>query len=280
MGSYFKTTLLLGLMTALILVIGELVGGSRGLVLAVFVAAAMNFGSYFFSDKIALAMYGAKPLSREEAPQLFALVEFLASRAGLPMPRLYRISSVTPNAFATGRNPRHAAVAVTEGIERLLNRDELQGVIAHELGHIKNRDILISSVAATLAGAIMMFARLALFFPLGGSRDDDDHGGALGLLLTMILAPIAALLIQMAISRSREYAADATGASIAGAPYGLAQALRKLQEFNKRIPMDANPATSHMFIVRPFTGRSIFSLFSTHPTIEKRIERLLGYRAV
>jgi len=280
MGNYFKTVLLLGLMTGLILVIGELLGGSQGLVIAFVFAGLMNFASYFYSDKIALAMYGAKQVSRDQVPELFAIIEGLVARAGLPMPRVYVIPSPAPNAFATGRNPQHAAVAVTEGILRLLSREELQGVLAHELAHVKNRDILISSIAATMAGAIMMLARFAIFFPMGGGRDDDNRGGALGLLLTMILAPIAALMIQMAISRSREYGADATGASISGNPYGLANALRKLQEGNKRIPMEANPATSHLFIVKPFSGQSLMSLFSTHPPIEKRIERLLGRRMV
>ncbi len=279
MGNYFKTVLLLGLMTGLILVIGELLGGSQGLVIAFVFAGLMNFASYFYSDKIALAMYGAKQVSRDQAPELFAIIEGLVARAGLPMPRVYVIPSPAPNAFATGRNPQHAAVAVTEGILRLLSREELQGVLAHELGHVKNRDILISSIAATMAGAIMMLARFAIFFPMGG-RDDDNRGGALGLLLTMILAPIAALMIQMAISRSREYGADETGASISGNPYGLASALRKLQEGNRRVPMEANPATSHLFIVKPFSGQSLMSLFSTHPPIEKRIERLLGHRMV
>ena len=279
MGNYFKTVLLLGLMTGLILVIGELLGGSQGLVIAFVFAGLMNFASYFYSDKIALAMYSAKQVSRDQAPELFAIIEGLVARAGLPMPRVYVIPSPAPNAFATGRNPQHAAVAVTEGILRLLSREELQGVLAHELGHVKNRDILISSIAATMAGAIMMLARFAIFFPMGG-RDDDNRGGALGLLLTMILAPIAALMIQMAISRSREYGADETGASISGNPYGLASALRKLQEGNRRVPMEANPATSHLFIVKPFSGQSLMSLFSTHPPIEKRIERLLGHRMV
>ncbi len=280
MGNYFKTVLLLGLMTGLILVIGELLGGSQGLVVAFIFAGVMNFASYFYSDKIALAMYGAKQVSRDQAPELFSIIEYLCARAGIPMPRVYIIPSPAPNAFATGRNPQHAAVAVTEGILRLLNRDELQGVLAHELGHVKNRDILISSIAATMAGAIMMLARFAIFFPMGGGRDDNNRGGALGLLLTMILAPIAALLIQMAISRSREYGADATGASLSGNPYGLASALKKLQEGNRRVPMEANPATSHLFIVKPFSGQSLMSLFSTHPPIEKRIERLLGHRSV
>ena len=279
MGNYAKTALLLGLMTGLILVIGDVLGGSRGLVLALGVAAIMNFVSYFFSDKIALSMYGAKEVSREQAPDLYRSVEFICSRAGLPIPRLYIIPTMTPNAFATGRNPQHAAVAVTEGILRLLGREELEGVIAHELAHVKNRDILISSIAATMAGAIMMLARMAIFFPMGG-RDDDNRGGALGGLLMLILAPIGALLIQMAISRSREYGADATGAHFTGNPYALANALKKLQEGNKRIPMDANPATSHMFIVKPFSGQALLSLFSTHPPMEKRIERLLGQRMV
>ncbi|MBI4446230.1 MAG: zinc metalloprotease HtpX [Acidobacteria bacterium] len=277
MTNYFKTVLLLGLMTGMILVIGEVIGGRQGLVMAFGFAALMNFASYFYSDKIALSMYGARQVSREQAPELHAMVESLTARSGLPMPKLYTIPSNTPNAFATGRNPQHAAVAATEGIVRLLSREELEGVIAHELAHIKNRDILISSIAATMAGAIMMLSRMAYFFPM--SRDDDrGGGGALGLLITMIVAPIAALMIQMAISRSREYGADATGAAIVGHPYGLANALRKLHEGNKRIPMDANPASAHMFIVNPLTGRSALNLFSTHPPIEKRIEKLLAVR--
>jgi heat shock protein HtpX len=278
MGNYIKTALLLGLMTALILIIGELLGGANGLIIALVVAAALNFASYFYSDKIALAMYKARQVNREQAPQLFSMIEFLTSRAGLPMPRVYVIPSDTPNAFATGRNPQHSAVAVTEGLLRLLSQEELQGVLAHELAHIRNRDILISSIAATMAGAIMMLARMAIFFPVGG-RGDDNRGGGLSLLLMLILAPIAALLIQMAISRNREYGADATGAEISGNPYGLANALRRLQEGNKRIPMEANPASAHMFIVKPFGGQSLMSLFSTHPPTEKRIERLIGRRA-
>lgn len=278
MGNYFKTALLLGLMTGLILVIGELLGGSQGLVIALLVAVVMNFASYFYSDKIALAMYGAKQVDRGQAPELFSMIEHLTARAGLPMPRVYLVPSATPNAFATGRNPKNAAVAVTEGLLRLLSREELEGVLAHELAHVKNRDILISTVAATMAGAIMMLARFAIFFPMGG-RDDNERGGALGLLLTMFLAPISAMLIQMAISRSREYGADETGAKISGNPYGLANALRRLQEANQRVPMEANPATSHMFIVKPFSGRSLMALFSTHPPIEKRIERLIGRRS-
>jgi heat shock protein HtpX len=277
MGNYLKTALLMGLMTGLILLVGELLGGSQGLVIALVVATVMNFAGYFFSDKIALSMYHAQELSRDQAPELFSILEYLTARANLPMPRVYLIPTPAPNAFATGRDPQHAAVAVTEGILRLLDREELQGVLAHELSHVKNRDILISSIAATMAGAIMMLARLAFFFPVGDSR--DRRGGALGMLLSLILAPIAALLIQMAISRSREYGADATGANIAGNPYGLANALRKLQEGASRVPMAANPATSHMFIVKPLSGQSLMSLFSTHPPIERRIERLVGRRA-
>jgi heat shock protein HtpX len=278
MGNYFKTALLLGLMTALILIIGELLGGANGLVIALVIAAVLNFASYFYSDKIALAMYQARQVSREQAPELFSMIEYLTSRAGLPMPRVYVIPTDTPNAFATGRNPQNSAVAVTQGLLRLLSKEELQGVLAHELAHIKNRDILISSIAATMAGAIMMLARMAIFFPIGG-RGDDNRGGVLSLLLMMILAPIAALLIQMAISRSREYGADATGAQISGNPYGLANALRRLQEGNKRIPMDASPSHAHMFIVKPFSRQSLMSLFSTHPPTEKRVERLIGRRA-
>jgi len=267
-----KTVLLLGLLTGIILFIGSL-WGEQGLIMAFVLSVLMNFASYFFSDRIALAMYGARPVTREEAPRLYAIVEYLCSRAALPMPKLYIIPSDSPNAFATGRNPQHASVAVTEGALRLLDEEEMRGVLAHEISHVRNRDILTSSVAATLAGAIMMIARIAFFF--GGSRDREEGGGAGGILM-IILAPIAALFIQMWISRTREYEADRSGAEILGDPRGLASALQKLDAYSKRLPMqEAAPATAHLFIVHPFSGSSLLNLFSTHPPLEKRIERLL-----
>ena len=267
-----KTVLLLGLLTGIILFIGSL-WGEQGLIMAFVLSVLMNFASYFFSDRIALAMYGARPVTREEAPRLYAIVEYLCSRAALPMPKLYIIPSDSPNAFATGRNPQHASVAVTEGALRLLDEEEMRGVLAHEISHVRNRDILTSSVAATLAGAIMMITRMAFFF--GGSRDREEGGGAGGILM-IILAPIAALFIQMWISRTREYEADRSGAEILGDPRGLASALQKLDAYSKRLPMqEAAPATAHLFIVHPFSGSSLLNLFSTHPPLEKRIERLL-----
>jgi heat shock protein HtpX len=236
----------------------------------------MNFGSYFFSDKIALRMYRAQPIAREEAPRLYGILEFLCSRGNLPMPKVYRIPEASPNAFATGRNPQNASVAVTEGALRLLNEDELQGVLAHELAHVKNRDILISSIAATLAGIIMWIANMARFAAFfGGGRDRENGGGALTGLVTIIVAPIAALLIQMWISRTREYQADAGGAEMAGNPHGLAAALQKLENYAKQLPMEASPSTAHMFIMHPFSGSALFNLFSTHPPTRKRIARLL-----
>ena len=277
--NYFKTALLLGLLTGLIVLCGGALGGRSGMTLALVFAAVMNFASYWFSDKIVLAMYRAKPATPAEAPRFHAIVDRLIARAGLPKPKLYLIPDPSPNAFATGRNPSHAAVAATTGIFELMNDEELEGVIAHELGHVRNRDILISSVAATIAGAITWLAYMArwgaLFGGYGG-RDNRERGGGLELLVMAILAPVAALIIQMAISRSREYAADATGAEIAGNPYGLAKALEKLGHASKRIPMNASPATSHMFIVKPFSGHSLLNLFSTHPPLEERIRRLLG----
>ena len=268
-----KTVLLLGALSGILLVIGELAGGSQGLVVAFVFAAVMNIGSYWFSDKLVLRMYRARQVGPEHP--LYQLVARLAQRASLPMPRVYVIPDPSPNAFATGRNPSHAAVAATEGILRALSEPELEGVMAHELAHVKHGDILISSVAATLAAAIMMIARMAMFF--GGSRDDRDGGSNPIVLLAMIiLAPIAALLVQMAISRSREFAADAGGAKIAGTPYGLAQALKKIEAAARGVPMDANPATEHMFIVKPFSGRGITSLFSSHPPTEARVRALLG----
>ncbi len=270
-----KTALLLGLMTALVLGIGNLVGGRQGMLFAFVLAGIMNFVSYWFSDKIVLALYRAKPVDESQAPELHRIVYDLSQRMTMPMPRLYMIPIDAPNAFATGRNPQHAAVAVTEGIMRLLNREELEGVLAHELSHVSNRDILISSVAATLAGAIMMIARIAQFgmWYVGG-RDDDRGGNPIGLLFMVILAPFAAMLIQLAISRSREYAADETGARVVGHGSGLASALEKLQYASKKMPFRADPASAHLFIVKPFTGSTLLELFSTHPPLEKRIERL------
>lgn len=277
MNNMIKTTLLLGALTGLLLFFGRIFGGQTGMIIAFVFAVIMNFGSYWFSDKIVLALYRAKPVGESDDPELYSIVRNLATRAGLPMPRVYRIPQPTPNAFATGRNPENAVVAVTDGIRSLLTADELSGVIGHELAHVGHRDILISSIAATLAGAIMMLAsmaRWALIF--GGGRDENNS--PFGALLTAFLAPIAALIIQMAVSRSREYQADQTGAKIAGNPESLASALEKLTMASKRIPMAASPATSHMFIVKPFSGKSLLSLFSTHPPVEKRVERLRGMR--
>lgn len=276
--NHMKTVLLLGLLTGLILVCGQLLGGRTGVVVALGLAALMNIGSYWFSDRIVLAMYRAQPVSEQQAPRLHALVERLVARAGLPKPKLYVLPQKAPNAFATGRNPSHAAVAVTQGLLELMNEEEVEGVLAHELAHVKNRDILIGSIAATIAGAIAVLASMArwgaIFGGFGG-RDDRD-GGIIGLLAMAIVAPFAALVIQMAVSRSREYAADATGAEIAGNPYGLARALEKLGQYSRRVPLPASPATSHMFIVKPFSGRAMMRLFSTHPPVEERIRRLLG----
>jgi heat shock protein HtpX len=277
-----KTGLLLGALTGLLMLIGGWFGGQTGVIIAFIFAMAMNFGSYWFSDKIVLRMYQSKAVSEDEAPELYAMVKNLALRASMPMPRVYIIPEETPNAFATGRDEHHAVVAVTEGILRILGRDELEGVIAHELSHIRNRDILIGSIAATLAGAIVMLANMAQWAAMfgGASRDDDEGGGSniVGLILMAILAPIAATLIQMAISRSREYLADAGGAKISGKPYGLAGALEKLSRASQEIPMNANPSTAHMFIVNPLAGRSLMNLFSTHPPIEERITRLRSMR--
>jgi heat shock protein HtpX len=275
-----KTVMLLGLLTGLILFIGSALGGQQGMTIALVMSVAMNFGSYFFSDKIALKMYGAHAVTREQAPRLYAIIEMLCARDNVPMPKVFIIPSESPNAFATGRNPEHASVAVTEGALRLLNEEELTGVLAHEISHVKNRDILISSVAATLAGVIMWVANMARFTALfGGGRDrDEGGGGALAGLATIIVAPIAAMLIQFWISRTREYEADATGARIAGSPHGLASALQKLENYSKRIPMEASPSTAHMFIVHPFSGSALLNLFSTHPPTQKRIARLLGDR--
>jgi heat shock protein HtpX len=279
MPNGLKTALLLGLLSGLLLVIGQLLGGSNGLLIGLIFAVVMNFGSYWFSDKIVLRMYHAQ----EVAPghRLYSVVERLSRQANLPMPKVYIIPDASPNAFATGRNPEHAAVAATEGILKILSDSELEGVIAHELSHVKHRDILISSVAATIAAAIMFAARTAQFAAMfggyGGRGEGRDRGSnPIALLATIILAPIAAMLIQMAISRSREFSADAGGAQITGNPYGLADALRKIDAMSKQVPLDANPATAHMFIVKPFTGGGLMSLFSSHPPTEARIRALLG----
>ncbi len=275
MGNQIRTTILLAAMTALILVIGKLLGGQQGMIFAFVIAIGMNFFSYWFSDKIVLKMYRAQEVTDQQAPEVYDMVQELARRAQLPMPKVYIIPQEAPNAFATGRNPKHAVVAVTQGLLKLMNREEVMGVLAHEMAHVKNRDILIGSIAATMAGAIMILGSIARFAAIfgGGSRDDDD-GGIVGLIVMAVLAPLAAMIIQMAISRSREYLADATGAGFAGHPEGLARALEKLGQYSKRLPMHANPSTAHMFIVNPLSGRSLMSLFSTHPPLEKRIERL------
>jgi heat shock protein HtpX len=278
-GNTFKTAFLLTLLTLLLMFIGRAFGGQNGMLLALAFAAVMNFVSYFYSDKIALRMYRAQPVTREELPRAYAAVERLTQKIGIPMPKIYVIPNDSPNAFATGRNPQHASVAVTQGILNLLNDEELEGVLAHELGHVNNRDILISSVAATVAGAITMLAsmgRFAMIFGgMGGDRD-ENRGGGLGAVLMLILAPIAASLIQLAVSRSREYQADATGAHFTGNPYALASALAKLDAYSRRLPMQATPSTAHLFIIQPFLGMNFSSLFSTHPPIAKRIERLTG----
>ncbi len=280
MNNTFKTTLLLSLLTILLVAMGGAVGGQGGMIVAFLMAAVMNFGSYWFSDKIVLRMYNAQEITREIHPSFYGMIERLSARAGLPMPKVYIIPDDSPNAFATGRNPGHAAVAATEGILRILTPDELEGVMAHELAHVKNRDILISSIAATFAGAISMIGTMLQWGAMfGAGRGDDDErggiGGMVGSLAMAIIAPIAAMLIQMAVSRSREYLADASGAEICGRPLALAGALRKLHNASQAIPMlAARPATAHMFIVNPLTGGGFASLFSTHPPMEERIARL------
>ena len=277
MSNALKTTLLLGLLTGLLLWIGDMLGGTQGLLIGLIMAGVLNFGSYWFSDRIVLAMYGARELSEDRDPTLFRIVRELAVAAQMPMPRVYLIPTESPNAFATGRSPSHAAVAVTEGILRLLSPDELRGVLAHELAHVRNRDTLISAVAATIAGVILMVARMAQFAALfGGMRRDERDGGGGGLefLLLVIVAPVAAMLIQMAISRAREYQADATGAGLSHAPEALATALEKIARASGRIPLPAGPATAHLWIVNPLRGSWLANLFSTHPPIEERIRRL------
>ncbi len=281
MSNTFKTGILLGVLTALLVVLGGAFGGQQGMVVAFMFALLMNFASYWFSDKIVLRMYGAQPVEESQAPGLFRIVRTLTTRAGIPMPKVYLIPNETPNAFATGRNPEHAAVAVTEGIMRILDEEELEGVLAHELAHVKNRDILISTIAATLAGAITYLAHMAQWAAMfGGRRDEEEEGGGgmLGAIFMAILAPIAAMLVQMAVSRSREFQADASGARIAGRPWGLAKALEKLHMASQAIPMEASPATAHLFIVNPLSGGSFLKLFSTHPPIEERLARLRAMR--
>jgi heat shock protein HtpX len=276
MSNTLKTTFLLALMTALLLWIGQALGGSQGLVLALVMAGAMNIGSWWFSDRIVLRMYGARELSQSDAPDLYSIVHELALSAGMPMPRLYMVPSEAPNAFATGRSPEHAAVAVTQGIMRMLSRAELRAVLAHELSHVRNRDTLISAIAATLAGVIMMVARMAQFGAMFGGMRRDDREGASGLelLVMIVVAPLAAMLIQMAVSRSREYQADASGAHISHSPNDLASALEKIASASGRLTLPAGPATAHLWIVNPLHGSWIANLFSTHPPVEERIRRL------
>jgi heat shock protein HtpX len=280
MGSRIRTTILLAALTGLIIWIGDMFGGRQGMYIAFVMALVMNAGSYWFSDKIVLAMYHAQPIEEHQNPELYRIVRELTAEANLPMPRVYMIPEETPNAFATGRNPQHAAVAVTAGIMRILTPAELKGVLAHELGHVRNRDILVSSIAATLAGVVMILANMAQWAAMfgGGRSSDDDRGGLVGLLVTAVLAPVAATLIQLAISRSREYLADETGARLAHNPEALARALEKLSMASERMPMNASPSTAHMFIVNPLSGRSLANLFSTHPPIEERIRRLRSMR--
>lgn len=282
-----KTTFLLTVLTILLILAGEYFGGSTGAWVALAIAASMNFVSYFYSDKIALAMYRAQPVTREQLPRAYEVVERLTQRVGLPMPKIYVIPTESPNAFATGRNPHHASVAVTHGILGLLNDEELEGVLAHELGHVRNRDILTSSIAATLAGAITLLARMGFWFGAfggygsGGGGSRDREGGGLGALAMLILAPIAAMLIQLWVSRTREYEADATGAHLTGNPYALASALEKISSVSRRVPLPASPSNAHLFIVAPLlSGQMLANLFSTHPPIGKRIERLIGRPSV
>jgi heat shock protein HtpX len=282
MSNVLKTGLLLGVLTALFVLGGRAIAGEQGMIIGFVVAALMNFFSYWFSDKIVLAMYGAQPVDEAQAPGLHAMVRRLATRAQIPMPRIYVIPSDTPNAFATGRNPQHAAVAVTEGTMRILDEDELEGVLAHELSHVTNRDVLISTIAATLAGAITYLAHMAQWaaFFGGRSRDDEEGGGGnpVVMMLFAVLAPIAAMLVQFAVSRAREFQADASGARLAGRSYGLAKALEKIEMASRVEPLPANPATAHLFIVNPLTGQSFARLFSTHPPTEERIARLRAMR--
>ncbi len=280
MFNQLKTTFLLTLMTIFIMMVGRVIGGTSGMVIALVIAGGMNFFSYWYSDKLVLKMYKAEEVSPSEAPEIYGMVEALSDRAGIPVPKVYIIPEESPNAFATGRNPQNGVVAVTQGLLNLMDRDEIAGVIAHELGHIKNRDILIGTIAATMAGAIMMIAsmaRWAAIFGFGG--DDEDGGGIIGLIVMSIVAPLAAVIIQMAVSRSREYLADATAAKLTENPGGLSNALEKLGSYSKQVPMNAEPATAHMFISNPLSGRSLMNLFSTHPPIEERVAKLRNMRA-
>ena len=282
MGNTLKTAFLLTLLTLLLIWMGGHLEGRNGLIFGFLLAAGMNFFTYFYSDKLALKMYKAQPVTREQLPRAYAVVERMTQRMGIPMPKMYVIPTQSPNAFATGRNPKHASVAMTEGILALLNDEELEGVLAHELGHVQNRDILTSSIAATLAGAITLIARMgywaALFGGYGGKR---ERGGGISSLLMLFLAPVAAMLIQFAVSRSREYEADATGAKTTGNPYALASALEKIDAYSRRVPMVASPSSAHLFIAQPLVGGGMFTnLFSTHPPMEKRIERLIGRKSV
>ena len=281
MGNQFRTALLLASLTVLIVLIGQLIGGRQGMIVALVFAAAMNFFSYWYSDKLVLRMYRAEEIDARSAPALYDMVKTLADRGGLPMPRIYRIPQQAPNAFATGRNPQNAVVAVTDGLLRLMGKDEIMGVLAHEMAHIKGRDILIGSIAATMAGAIMVLASMARWSAIFGFGRDDKEGGlgGIGLILMSILAPLGAMIIQMAISRSREYLADDVGARLAQNPEGLARALEKLGAAARRTPMAAQPASAHMFIVNPLSGGGIAHLFSTHPPLEQRIARLRGVKA-
>ena len=280
MSNVFKTAILLALLTAMLVLLGGAVGGRQGMLIAFFLAMVMNFVSYWWSDKIVLSMYGAQPIEEAQAPGLYGMVHRLASKARIPMPRVYMIPSDQPNAFATGRNPQHAVVAVTEGIMRILDDDELEGVLAHELAHVANRDVLIGTIAATLAGAITYLAHMAQWaaFMGGGRHDDDDSPSPIAMILMAVVAPIAAMLVQLAVSRSREFQADATGARLAGRTWGLSKALEKLEMAAHQVPMQANPATAHLFIVNPLSGQSLMRLFSTHPPIEERIARLRAMR--
>jgi len=286
MGNTFKTAFLLTLLTLLLILIGGHFEGRNGLIFGFLLAAGMNFFTYFYSDKLALKMYHAQPVTREQLPRAYEVVERMTQRMGIPMPKMYILPTQSPNAFATGRNPKHASVAMTQGILTLLNDEELEGVLAHELGHVQNRDILTSSIAATLAGAITLIARMgywaALFGGYGGRGERNNRGGGgISSLLMLFLAPVAAMLIQFAVSRSREYEADATGARTTGNPYALASALEKIDAYAKRVPMVASPSSAHLFIAQPLVGASMFAnLFSTHPPMDKRIERLIGRKSV
>lgn len=280
-----KTALLLGSLSGIFLLIGQILGGERGLMMGFLVAVGMNFFSYFFSEKIALSMYQAQPVTTVDNPEIYGriypMLQQLCQRMGIPVPKLWVIPEASPNAFATGRDPSHSSVAFTSGLLELMNDREVEGVLAHELGHVKNRDILTSSIAATVASAITMIARLAMFVPIGGGRhNDEERGNAMGGIFLLILAPIAAMLIQMAISRTREFAADATAAQYTGSPDGLISGLQKLEGWSKQIPMDASPATAHMFIIQPFTGSAVMKLFSTHPPTEERIAHLQSLRSL